>query len=73
MPDTNPLKDARWNGQIVGQGGPADDDLVSFWTGLAMKYANEDRIVFGIMNEPHDCKNFHHFTQCFVYQYLVIG
>ncbi|KFY01062.1 hypothetical protein V495_02176 [Pseudogymnoascus sp. VKM F-4514 (FW-929)] len=45
---------ARWNGQIVGQGGPADDDLVSFWTGLAMKYANEDRIVFGIMNEPHD-------------------
>ncbi|KAL5352554.1 hypothetical protein ACLOAV_002502 [Pseudogymnoascus australis] len=38
----------------VLDGGPADDDLVRFWTALATKYANEDHIIFGIMNEPHD-------------------
>ncbi|KAL5345480.1 hypothetical protein ACLOAV_009230 [Pseudogymnoascus australis] len=45
---------ARWDGEIIGQGGPADDALVSFWTALATKYAKEDQIIFGIMNEPHD-------------------
>lgn len=56
MLDTNPLQDARWDGEIIGQGGPADDDLVSFWTALATKYAKVDQIIFGIMNEPHDSK-----------------
>ncbi|KAK6528321.1 Endoglucanase EG-II [Arthrobotrys megalospora] len=45
---------ARWNGGIVGQGGPTDDQLVSLWTQLAQKYANQQKVWFGIMNEPHD-------------------
>ncbi|KAK6500780.1 hypothetical protein TWF506_003543 [Arthrobotrys conoides] len=45
---------ARWNGAIVGQGGPTDDQLVSLWTQLAQKYANQQKVWFGIMNEPHD-------------------
>ncbi|KAI0971201.1 endoglucanase 2 [Xylaria arbuscula] len=45
---------ARWNGQIIGQGGPTDEQFASFWGQLAGKYATNDKIVFELMNEPHD-------------------
>ncbi|KAI8953561.1 glycoside hydrolase family 5 protein [Xylaria longipes] len=45
---------ARWNGQIIGQGGPTDDEFADLWSQLATKYATEDKIIFGLMNEPHD-------------------
>ncbi|KAK6219070.1 hypothetical protein LQW54_002572 [Pestalotiopsis sp. IQ-011] len=45
---------ARWNGGIIGQGGPSDDQFVSLWMQLASKYATDDKIVFEVMNEPHD-------------------
>jgi len=45
---------ARWNGGIVGQGGPANSDLTNLWTQLATKYASQSKIIFGVMNEPHD-------------------
>lgn len=45
---------ARWNGGIIGQGGPTDDQFVALWTQLATKYAAQDRMVFELMNEPHD-------------------
>ncbi|MCJ1238836.1 Endoglucanase EG-II [Varicellaria rhodocarpa] len=45
---------ARWNGQIIGQGGPSDDDFASLWSQIATKYAEESNVVMGIMNEPHD-------------------
>jgi endoglucanase len=44
---------ARWNGGIIGQGGPTDDEFASLWTQLAEKYAANDKVVFGLMNEPH--------------------
>jgi endoglucanase len=45
---------ARWNGGIIGQGGPSNDQFVSLWTQIAQKYASNSKIAFGIMNEPHD-------------------
>jgi endoglucanase len=45
---------ARWNGGIIGQGGPTNDQFVSVWKQLATKYASQSRIWFGTMNEPHD-------------------
>lgn len=45
---------ARWDGGIIGQGGPIDDQFVSLWAQLATKYASEDKMVFELMNEPHD-------------------
>ncbi|KAK8041789.1 glycoside hydrolase family 5 protein [Apiospora rasikravindrae] len=45
---------ARWNGGIIGQGGPSDDQFVSLWTQLATKYAQNEKVAFEIMNEPHD-------------------
>lgn len=45
---------ARFNGGIVGQGGPSDDMFVTIWSTLAKKYAEESKVVFEITNEPHD-------------------
>jgi endoglucanase len=45
---------ARWNGGIIGQGGPTDAQFVSLWMQLATQYKSNSRVVFGIMNEPHD-------------------
>ncbi|KAH7930546.1 glycoside hydrolase family 5 protein [Leucogyrophana mollusca] len=48
---------ARWNGGIIGQGGPTNDQFVNTWSQLAKKYGSESRIIFGIMNEPHDLQS----------------
>ncbi|KAI0639633.1 glycoside hydrolase superfamily [Trametes polyzona] len=48
---------ARWNGGIIAQGGPTNDQFASIWTQLAAKYGSNERIIFGIMNEPHDVPN----------------
>ncbi|KAF2994985.1 hypothetical protein E8E13_003806 [Curvularia kusanoi] len=45
---------ARWNGAIVGQGGPTNAQFADVWSKLATKYKSEKNIIFGIMNEPHD-------------------
>ncbi|EKG11142.1 Glycoside hydrolase family 5 [Macrophomina phaseolina MS6] len=45
---------ARWNGQIIGQGGPTNDQFVSLWKQLATKYKDNTKVAFGVMNEPHD-------------------
>jgi len=45
---------ARWNGQIIGQGGPDNAQFTNLWTQLASKYGSNDKVIFGLMNEPHD-------------------
>ena len=45
---------ARWDGGIIGQGGPDDDVFVDLWLSLANRYLDEERVIFGLMNEPHD-------------------
>jgi len=45
---------ARYNGQIIGQGGPSNDDFAALWSSLAKHYATDTRLLFGVMNEPHD-------------------
>jgi len=45
---------ARWDGEIIGQGGPTNAEFAAFWGAIAAKYASESMIIFGIMNEPHD-------------------
>jgi endoglucanase len=45
---------ARFNGKIIGQGGPSDAQFADLWSQLAMKYKSNNKLVFGLMNEPHD-------------------
>ncbi|GJJ09859.1 Manganese dependent endoglucanase Eg5A [Clathrus columnatus] len=45
---------ARWNGEVIGQGGPTNAQFASIWSQLAAEYASTEKIIFGVMNEPHD-------------------
>jgi endoglucanase len=45
---------ARFDGQIIGQGGPTDAQFANLWTQLATKYSTISKVIFGLMNEPHD-------------------
>ncbi|TVY82602.1 Endoglucanase EG-II, partial [Lachnellula suecica] len=45
---------ARFQGKIIGQGGPTNAQFANLWSQIAQKYANETNVVFGIMNEPHN-------------------
>ncbi|KAG8973465.1 Endoglucanase EG-II [Tulasnella sp. 425] len=47
---------ARWNGNIIDQsaGAVTTAQFVSLWTQIATKYASQSKVVFGVMNEPHD-------------------
>ncbi|KAI0830537.1 glycoside hydrolase superfamily [Trametes gibbosa] len=60
---------ARWNGGIIAQGGPTNDEFASIWTHLAQKYGSNERIIFGIMNEPHDVPSVETWAQ--TVQYVV--
>lgn len=44
----------RWNSGVIGVDGPSNDDFARLWSLLAAKYADNDKVMFGIMNEPHD-------------------
>lgn len=46
---------ARWNGAVIGTpGGPTNADFSDLWKQLATKYAAEEKVVMGLMNEPHE-------------------
>ncbi|KAL1849856.1 hypothetical protein VTK73DRAFT_9798 [Phialemonium thermophilum] len=45
---------ARFEGQVIGQGGPSNVQFAMLWSQIASMYRNESKIMFGIMNEPHD-------------------
>ncbi|KAF8846665.1 beta-1,4-endoglucanase [Acephala macrosclerotiorum] len=47
---------ARWNDLVIGQsdGAPTNEQFADLWAALATKYKNEPKVIFGIMNEPHD-------------------
>lgn len=48
---------ARFEGQVIGQGGPTNEQFASLWSQLATMYRNESKVIFGVMNEPHDLPN----------------
>jgi endoglucanase len=45
---------ARWNGRIIGQGGPSNEQFAALWSQMAERYVNVPNIAFDLMNEPHD-------------------
>lgn len=46
----------RWNKGIIGQGGPSNEQFSHLWSLFAKKCGKDDRVVMGIMNEPHNRK-----------------
>lgn len=46
---------ARWNGTVIGEpGGPTNEQFADLWAQIARQYAADDKVWFGVMNEPHD-------------------
>lgn len=45
---------ARWDGQIIGQGGPTDEEFADLWSQLATQYKGQSKVAMGIVNEPHE-------------------
>ena len=48
---------ARWDGAIIGQGGPTNDQFADLWSQLMTHYAAEPNVVVGMVNEPHDSRS----------------
>ncbi|KAG1741454.1 glycoside hydrolase family 5 protein [Suillus paluster] len=45
---------ARYDGEIIGQGGPSNEIFAELWYNIASYWKNEPNVIFGVMNEPHD-------------------
>jgi len=48
---------ARYDGEIIGQGGPSNEIFAELWYNIASYWQNETNVIFGVMNEPHDLPN----------------
>lgn len=50
----DPHNYARYDGSVVGSEAVPRSAYADFWERLALLYADDARVVFGLMNEPHD-------------------
>ncbi len=50
----DPHNYARYYGTVIGQGNVPASAFADFWTRLANRYKTNNRVIFGLMNEPHD-------------------
>ena len=50
----DPHNYARHYGRVIGGPGVSDADFADLWRRLAGPFAGDDRVWFGLMNEPHD-------------------
>lgn len=49
----DPHNYARYHGALVGTSELSNDDYADLWRRLALVFADDDRVIFGLMNEPH--------------------
>lgn len=49
----DPHNYARYRGQLIGSGAVPNAAFADFWTRLANQFKGNDKVVFGLMNEPH--------------------
>ena len=50
----DPHNYARYYGALVGSGSVPNSAFADFWSRLAAQYKGNPRVIFGLMNEPHD-------------------
>ena len=49
----DPHNYARYFGDVIGSGTVSNAAFADFWTRLANEYKDNDRVIFGLMNEPN--------------------
>ncbi|TMA31080.1 MAG: glycoside hydrolase family 5 protein [Deltaproteobacteria bacterium] len=50
----DPHNYARYSGALVGSGSLPNSAFADFWSRVAAQYKSNPRVIFGLMNEPHD-------------------
>ena len=50
----DPHNYARYNGQVIGSSQVPSSAFADFWSRLATEFKANPRVMFGLMNEPHD-------------------
>jgi endoglucanase len=50
----DPHNYARYGSNVLGDGTLTNDDFFSLWWQLATEFKDNPRVIFGLMNEPHD-------------------
>ncbi|MEY4561557.1 MAG: endoglucanase precursor (endo,4-beta-glucanase)(cellulase) protein, partial [Pseudomonadota bacterium] len=50
----DPHNYARYRGNLVGSGAVPVSAFADFWRRLALEFKSDSKVVFGLMNEPHD-------------------
>jgi endoglucanase len=53
----------RWWGGIVGQDGPSAAIFAQTWSQIATHYKDQPRVIFDVMNEPHDSEGISDFDE----------
>lgn len=50
----DPHNYARYNGNLIGSAAVPNAAFADFWSRVAQQFAGNPRVLFGLMNEPHD-------------------
>jgi endoglucanase len=58
----DPHNYARYHGTIIGTGDVTDAHFADFWTRLANHYKGNDKVIFGLVNEPHGMPSTEHWV-----------
>ena len=56
----DPHNYGRYHGTVIGTGSVPNSAFVDFWSRLATEYAGNDRVIFGLMNEPNNMPSTEH-------------
>lgn len=52
----------KWKGNLVGSAAVPHSAFADFWTRMAVQFKNNPRVMYGLMNEPHDMSTIQWFT-----------
>jgi endoglucanase len=58
----DPHNYARYHGTVVGTGAVSNGAYADFWRRLAEEYKANDRVIFGLMNEPNNMPSTEHWV-----------
>jgi endoglucanase len=50
----DPHNYARYRNQLIGSSAVPNTAFANFWERLAVRYKSNNKVIFGLMNEPHD-------------------
>ncbi len=50
----DPHNYARYDGQLIGSDAVPDSAFADFWSRLASEFSDDELVIFGLVNEPHD-------------------